>query len=125
MAEKTLSRRQVIQSGVAGAGALAASTLIPGVTSGPFAQAAAQEDDRGILILSGSGPTMPENFNPLTTGHHVWLYDGLVRFDEEMNPIPDLAESWEISEDGTVYTFKVRQDVKFHDGTPMTADDGR
>jgi peptide/nickel transport system substrate-binding protein len=123
MAEKTLSRRQVIQSGVAGAGALAASTLIPCVTSGPFAQAAAQEDDRGILILSGSGPTMPENFNPLTTGHHVWLYDGLVRFDEEMNPIPDLAESWEISEDGTVYTFKLRQDVKFHDGTQMTADD--
>jgi peptide/nickel transport system substrate-binding protein len=123
MSEKTLSRRHVIQSGLSGAGALAASTLMAGVTSGPFAQAAAQEDNRGILILSGSGPTMPENFNPLTTGHHVWLYDGLVRFDEEMNPIPDLAKSWEISEDGTVYTFKLRQDVTFHDGTPMTADD--
>ena len=37
--------------------------------------------------------------------------------------IPGLAESWEVSEDGLVYTFKLRQDVEFHDGTPLTAQD--
>jgi peptide/nickel transport system substrate-binding protein len=124
MSEQKLSRRRVIQSAVAGAGAVATSSLIPGVTSDLARQASAQEaDDRGILIMRGTGPSLPENFNPLITDARDWLYDGLVRFDEEMNPIPDLAESWEISEDGTVYTFKLRENVTFHDGTPMTADD--
>jgi peptide/nickel transport system substrate-binding protein len=36
---------------------------------------------------------------------------------------PSLAESWEISPDGTVYTFTIKQGVKFHDGSPMTMDD--
>jgi peptide/nickel transport system substrate-binding protein len=123
MSPHKLSRRRVIQSSVVGASALAATSLLPRTGSIAPELAAAQEDDRGVLILEGKGPTMPENFNPLITDARVWLYDGLVRFDEQMNPIPDLAESWEISEDGTVYTIKLRNDVKFHDGTPMTADD--
>src|SRR5262245_28418218 len=114
MSPQKLSRRRVIQSGVAGAGALAASSFLPGAGSIAPEQAVAQEDDRGILIMMGSGPQMPENFNPLLTDARVWLYDGLVRFDEQMNPIPDLAESWDISEDGKVYTIKLRNDVKFH-----------
>lgn len=123
MAGTNVSRRRLIQTGAAGAGTLALAALLPGVTSVSLVRAAAQDDDRGILILRGIDSSMPENFNPLTTDARVWLYDGLVRFDEEMNPIPDLAESWEISEDGLVYTFKLRDDVTFHDGTPMTADD--
>ncbi len=50
------------------------------------------------------------------------LYDGLVRFkDGTLTPEPALAESWEISEDGLTYTFKLRQGVTFHDGTPLDA----
>ena len=56
---------------------------------------------------------MPDNFNPLLTDNRVWLYDGLVRFDEEMNPIPDLAESWEISPDAQTFTFKVEDKASF------------
>ncbi|MFN8593740.1 MAG: ABC transporter substrate-binding protein [Thermomicrobiales bacterium] len=122
MSELTISRRRVIQVGAAGAGAFAAPFFFPGLTPDSIGYAA-QGEDRGVLIMNGTGSSMPKNFNPLTTDARVWLYDGLVRFDPEMNPIPDLAESWEISEDGTVYTFKLRQDVQFHDGTPMTADD--
>jgi peptide/nickel transport system substrate-binding protein len=53
----------------------------------------------------------------------VNIYDGLVRFrDGSLEVEPALAESWEISDDGTVYTFDLRQDVTFHDGTPFNAE---
>ncbi|GAB4270632.1 MAG: ABC transporter substrate-binding protein [Candidatus Rifleibacteriota bacterium] len=42
------------------------------------------------------------------------IYDGLVEFDEKAKPAPAIAESWTISEDKLVYTFKLRNDVKFH-----------
>jgi peptide/nickel transport system substrate-binding protein len=48
-------------------------------------------------------------------------YDRLVHLDPESNPIPGLAESWEYSPDGLTLTFKVRQGVTFHDGTPFDA----
>ncbi len=37
--------------------------------------------------------------------------------------VPGLAESWEVSDDGLVWTFKIREGVTFHDGTPLTAED--
>ncbi len=79
--------------------------------------------ERGTLIVRGIGSSFPENFNPLLHDVRVWLYDGLVRFDPDLKPIPDLAESWDISEDGLVYTFYLHKGVKFHDGIEMTADD--
>lgn len=52
-----------------------------------------------------------------------WVFDGLVRFDGPTTKvIPALAESWERSEDGLVWTFHLRQGVAFHDGTPFTAE---
>ncbi|HEW92005.1 MAG TPA: glutathione ABC transporter substrate-binding protein [Thermotogaceae bacterium] len=50
------------------------------------------------------------------------IYDGLVEFDENSNIHPALAKSWELSEDGTVYTFHLVKGVKFHDGTPFNAE---
>lgn len=51
------------------------------------------------------------------------LYDGLVRYqDGTLEVEPALAESWNISDDGTVYTFNLRQDVSFHDGAPFNAE---
>ncbi len=51
------------------------------------------------------------------------LYDPLVFQDNEGNIGPGLAERWEISDDGTEYTFYLRQGVTFHNGEPFTADD--
>lgn len=49
------------------------------------------------------------------------LYDRLVKFDEKLNIVPDLAEKWEVSPDGKTWTFTVRTGVKFHDGTDFDA----
>jgi peptide/nickel transport system substrate-binding protein len=51
------------------------------------------------------------------------VVEGLTFFDDELNLVPWLAESWEQSEDGLTWTFKLRQGVKFHNGREMTADD--
>ncbi|MEK7682325.1 MAG: ABC transporter substrate-binding protein, partial [Chloroflexota bacterium] len=55
----------------------------------------------------------------------VPAYDGLLEYNplQQDQIIPDLAERWETSTDGTTVTFFLRKDVKFHDGTPLTADD--
>lgn len=54
----------------------------------------------------------------------IMLFDRLVQCDTEGNPVnPQLAEKFEISPDGLVHTFTLRQDVKWHDGEAFTADD--
>lgn len=51
------------------------------------------------------------------------IFEGLTWIDDEGNVVPALAESWEISEDGTEYTFTLRQGVKFHNGEDFDAQD--
>ena len=51
------------------------------------------------------------------------VFEGLTRFMSDGSVVPGLAESWEISEDGLTYTFKLREGVTFHDGTTMDAED--
>ncbi|OGP86780.1 MAG: peptide-binding protein [Deltaproteobacteria bacterium RBG_19FT_COMBO_43_11] len=51
------------------------------------------------------------------------VYNGLVKYDKNMNIVGDLAESWDISSGGLVITFHLRKGVKWHDGQPFTAAD--
>ena len=51
------------------------------------------------------------------------VFEGLTRFASDGSIVPGLAESWEISDDGLVYTFKLHDGVTFHDGTTMDAED--
>ena len=67
-----------------------------------------------ILGLNNQGPT-------LMVGGKI--YESLLKYDLTLKPMPALAESWTIAPDGKTYTFKLRRNVKFHDGKPMTADD--
>ena len=52
---------------------------------------------------------------------HIWacnqIFNGLVAFDDEMNVVPAIAKSWNISDDGMTYTFVLRDDVWFHEDT--------
>jgi oligopeptide transport system substrate-binding protein len=51
------------------------------------------------------------------------LFDGLVQFNAQLNPLPALADYWEASRDGLTWTFTLRRGVKFHNGREVTADD--
>ena len=80
----------------------------------------------GLLNLYGIDPY---TLDPAVSGEmtsHIYLmqlFGGLVSFGDNLEPVPDIAESWEISQDGRTYTFYLRQDVKFHDGRGLTAAD--
>lgn len=71
----------------------------------------------------------PPTFDPhLTTDATsariiVEMFGGLVTIDPNLQIVPDLAESWEVSGDGRVYTFRLRPGAVFHDGKPVTAAD--
>lgn len=51
------------------------------------------------------------------------ITEGLLTYDFDLTPKPQLATEWSISDDGLSYTFKLRPNVKWHDGKPFTADD--
>ena len=51
------------------------------------------------------------------------IYNALVLLDENLQPQPDLAQSWTVSPDGRVFTFQLATNAKWHDGKPVTAAD--
>lgn len=51
------------------------------------------------------------------------IYEGLLRYDSDLQPMPSLAKSWTVSDDGLTYTFNLEEDVKWHDGAPFSSAD--
>ena len=88
----------------------------------------AEPSHRGGTITIGHS-SIPSIINPILTSDTIsvtltnLLFSSLVDFDINRNIIPDLAKSWEVSRNGLVWTFYLREDVKFHDGHPLTAED--
>lgn len=84
---------------------------------------------RGGTILIGS-LSEAQTINPLLTNETESQWRCKMIYDEfvELNPVtleprPNIAENWELSGDGKEYTFTIRQNVTFHDGKPLTAED--
>lgn len=80
------------------------------------------------VLRLGNGAE-PQDLDPQTiTGvpeHNILqgLFEGLVTEDpKDLHPVPGLADRWEISPDGLVYTFHLRENLRWSDGTPITAD---
>lgn len=67
------------------------------------------------------------NYDPLLSDvysrGYMLFHSGLMKIDTESNIQPDLATDYKISEDGLTYTFQIRQDARFSDGEPLTAED--
>ena len=70
-------------------------------------------------------PTLDPHLTSDTTSAFivVEIFSGLVSLNTDLQLVPDIAERWEIGENGLVYTFYLRPEAKFHDGKPVTAQD--
>lgn len=81
---------------------------------------------KNTLTLVDAGPmTLDPAISQEVSSHSyiMQIFSGLVALDENMEPVGDIAERWDISDDGETYTFHLRQDVSFHDGKKVTATD--
>src|ERR1700752_2997229 len=110
-----MTRRQLLKAAGVTAGALSFPNVVRAQPKGTTLISAQTSEATGLdpqLVPALSRSRR----SPLT-------YNQLVRFDPDMNPQPELAESWQISPDGLTWTFKLRQGVKFHDGQEMTSAD--
>ena len=80
----------------------------------------------GTLNLYGADPT---TLDPAISGdadshqYVMEIFSGLVKLDQNMKPVPDIASNWTISNDGKTYTFTLRPGVKFSNGKTMTSAD--
>lgn len=85
--------------------------------------------DYGGTYIEGVAGT-PRYVNPLLSTYNdvdrdlvALVFNGLTVADEHGQILPDLADTWQISKDNLSYTFRLRRDVRWHDGAPFTADD--
>lgn len=111
--------------------------VAPSLQGSPTTEAAAKTDsasgteDDGIPVGGvftrnwSDPPTLDPHLVTDTTsaGIVVEIFSGLVSLNEDLDIVPELAESWSISGGGTVYEFKLRPDLKFSNGEPVTAED--
>jgi peptide/nickel transport system substrate-binding protein len=95
-------------------GALAAAAMVAGPVSAKSLRWASQGD-----ILTFDPMSQNESLNNTFSDY---IYDGLVRYNKQFVPEPALATSW-TRVSPTVWRFNLRKNVKFHDGSPLTADD--
>lgn len=132
MSSSKLNRRQILKGfGLAAAGvALAACQApvapAPGAADAPApapeaAGEAAAGDNTVNLVFDGRFPNIVDDHPALLD---TWCGSRLASINQKDNTfIPDAAESWEVSDDARVYTFRLRPNLKFHDGVPVTVED--
>lgn len=108
-------------------GALATSLVLAGCSGGSKPTASTDNKKPSILIYGRGGDTVSLDPHNVTDGESFRvtenIYDGLVDYEKDSTKIvPSLATDWKTSEDGKTWTFHLRKDVKFHDGTDFNAD---
>ena len=123
-----LTRRDALAGGLA-LGASAAGGRVLGEGSRlPVAAAAAMQPRAGGTFICAQevdpislDPHTDSNFSALQAFEHI--YESLTQYDDKMNIVPCLAQSWAIQNGGKTWVFHLRPNVKFHNGQPLTADD--
>ena len=103
---------------------LAACAKTTDTTPSDAAQTAASDSAEPTTLTYGSADYT--RINPAMDEHgeiNLLLFDGLTAHDGENNVVPGLAETWELDEATNTYTFHLRENLTWHDGEPVTADD--
>ncbi|MFC4557474.1 ABC transporter substrate-binding protein [Virgibacillus kekensis] len=85
-------------------------------------------DGKKTLVFGRGNDSLQLDPSKVTDGESIYVtnqvYDPLVRYKKDSTEVrPSLATEWNVSDDGLVWTFQLRDDVKFHDGTDFTAED--
>lgn len=118
----TLSRREFLRDASAAMAALATTNRLT-------APAAAQEGTPKpggtfTYALNQAGDTLDPEVTTyaVTNKININVFDPLIWQAPDLSFVPGIAESWEVAEDTKAFTFRLRQDVLFHDGTPVNAD---
>ncbi|MGE5264709.1 MAG: peptide ABC transporter substrate-binding protein [Acidobacteriota bacterium] len=103
----------------------------PAPTRGAQSQPVAPRTGKNVLVLPGGqgGSFDPPTLDPALASdaassvYIVEIFSGLVSLDPNLKVAPDIASSWDISDDRLTYTFHLRKEAKFQDGRPVTAQD--
>ena len=132
-ADRRPSRRALLTgaAGLAGLGLLTLTGCSSGASAGTVSipeQAATGTPRRGgrlrIARPAASAAETLDSASSLSAYEYLGaLYNRLVKLDESGETVPDLAREWSANADGTVWTFHLRQGVRFHDGSRFDADD--
>src|SRR5215470_6465382 len=110
------------------AAAVAALLVVAQLAVAPAAAAPdpkARYGDTMVIGITGD----PGTLNGTTSSNFVEkiiasnVFSMLIRLDTNFKPVPDLAKSWTISDDGLTYTFKLNEGIKWHDGQPFSSAD--
>ena len=107
-----MSKRKIIDELCHDVSCLSTAAMAEGPKAGGVVNAVIQPEPPSLMVgLVQNGPTQ------MVAGN---IYEGLLRYSSKLDPLPGLAESWTVSEDGKIYTFKLVKGVTWHDGKPFT-----
>ena len=104
----------------------AASTAASAAASAAASTAAAPADGKPVVVAQTDiADQLDPMFNSAlnASSQFEMMFDSLIAFNDKLELTPALATEWAVDDAGTTWTFKLRDDVKFWDGTPLTADD--
>ena len=98
--------------------ALAATFVLPGTAS------AQTRGGTLTAIVQPEPPILMLGLNQQAPTQYVAgkVYQGLLTYDDKLKPLPSLARTWKVSDDGLTYTFELQTGVKWHDGKPFSAE---
>lgn len=102
------------------------NTVTPAVEEKPDAEIVSTPKEGGSIVIATTTAVHLDPVQAITDEQKAiigLIYEGLVKIDGEGTVKPALAENWEVSEDGRKYSFNLRRDVTWHDGTAFTSRD--